>query len=392
MKSFSLTNFLRFFGSYLFISIPIFLVSLVLTLFLSWSDSFKEVYATLLNLDSDSSLHIKPANSRDGSVTIDEPTLMKLKEKLGESDNIIRNVVPRANFYGIIKSGSVDSTFTAKGIDPSKDREFITSSINIVSGEFLDTRKRDSILISTELANKLKVKSGDRVDLYTLNRDKNKEKRQEINKITVFVDGVFQSGVERRELIIIPLYLTDTLLKNSNVDEIILNLYSSNDVDRFKEALTPFLEKLNLKVESREEYRHSESLKSSFIIVSALISLLLIFLLYRTLTATLDKRDNDIKTLIHYGWSSNSILSELSKEFIIFSIFITLLNSVVLFASMEIISSLNIVPTLFTNYPVEIELAVNIQDIFIVSGVVGLATLLTSLILVRSRKIDLSGE
>jgi len=392
LKSFSLTNFLRFFGSYLFISIPIFLVSLVLTLFLSWSDSFKEVYATLLNLDSDSSLHIKPANSRDGSVTIDEPTLMKLKEKLGESDNIIRNVVPRANFYGIIKSGSVDSTFTAKGIDPSKDREFITSSINIVSGEFLDTRKRDSILISTELANKLKVKSGDRVDLYTLNRDKNKEKRQEINKITVFVDGVFQSGVERRELIIIPLYLTDTLLKNSNVDEIILNLYSSNDVDRFKEALTPFLEKLNLKVESREEYRHSESLKSSFIIVSALISLLLIFLLYRTLTATLDKRDNDIKTLIHYGWSSNSILSELSKEFIIFSIFITLLNSVVLFASMEIISSLNIVPTLFTNYPVEIELAVNIQDIFIVSGVVGLATLLTSLILVRSRKIDLSGE
>jgi ABC-type lipoprotein release transport system permease subunit len=343
-----------------------------------------------MNFDSSNSLHIKPAIKGENSSTIDSQTLLQLKDELGKYDSSIKMIIPRANFYGIVKSRTSDSMFLAKAIDPTKDRGFITSSLQIVSGGFLDTKKRSSILLSHQLSEKLGVVAGDKVELYTLNRDNFKEEsREEVNRISVFVDGTFQSGIGSRETIIIPLYLSDQLLKNADIDEVIVDLYSEGELQRVKRELEPFLQKLSLKISDREVFPYSSQLGTILYILSIVFGLVLLFMAGRTVSLLIDRRRFDIETLIHYGWSESRIKRQFTKEMVLFTVFSTALNIILVTVFTGAISEL---PALFTNYPLSVGIDVNYFQLLSITAGVSLGSGLLSIISIRSRKIELRRE
>jgi lipoprotein-releasing system permease protein len=103
---------------------------------------------------------------------------------------LITKVMPFASKPGIIKANNEIEGVVLKGVDQSYDWSFFTR--NMVAGQLLDFRDsiaaKKQLLISQTIANRLKLKVGDKILMYFV---------QESSRVRAFtIRGIFSVGVE----------------------------------------------------------------------------------------------------------------------------------------------------------------------------------------------------
>lgn len=322
-------------GVYLSTLVIFIILSYIILFSKYWSNSYLSLSSEYSNFLSSQSIAIEK-NSSSGRSVIDLSTTEEIDKILGEYDSAIKGVSYRLELSGIVKNGDRESQFQGIGVDLKRDEEFIDKYIEISNGDSISLKSQNAILISKTLSEKIEVEQNQSIELYVLNRDGEKMDYEVINSASLKVSGLFEERFENRELIILPIRLAESILKTSEINMIVVDFYLTEDRVRYENELEEKLNKFGFSIKKIENNLEREKIDFGITTLYIFIILFVVVLAYRDVSILIERRRDDIRTLINYGWKDSQISLLNIKEATLFHLITYFIVVGVVFALLKL--------------------------------------------------------
>jgi ABC-type lipoprotein release transport system permease subunit len=347
-------------GLYISTTIVLFVLSFLFLLGRGISFQYNENLHTYNSFREKSSIQIERIDQQP----LSQENVTFVEQTLGEYDPLIKKSFYRIDFSGIAKFQALDTEFRGFGIDLKRDNETLQKYIEIERGENLNSKSQNSIIISSSIADRLKVDINESIELYLLNRNAEDGGNDIMNIALIKVDGIFKQPFSDKNIIFFPTRLAESILKSSNIDFIEVEFYLQSDIYRVNQELAEKLEKEGLAFKILE-ITESKTLYKISILATIFIILIVGTLSYRDNLLLIEKRRKIFSTLLNYGWKKRELVIFSFNELLIIngiSFLITLFLLYLVFA-------INIpYPSLFNNYNIPLEISFEFSEILFVSA------------------------
>jgi lipoprotein-releasing system permease protein len=253
----------------------------------------------------------------------------------------LREISPYAAKLSIISSRKIREGVNVKGLLPEHGRSI---EENITEGEFLLTAgDKASVIIGKKLANKLRVKEGDRLTVFALANDElpSPENMPNIKRFTV--SGIFESGMAEYDDLNVYIHLDEAQELfgiGDNITGYDITLNNTAKIDSLTEVLAASL-RYPHSVRSiyqihRNIFTWIELQKKPIPIVLALIILVAVFNIIGTLLMVVLEKTNAVGVLKSIGATGGQVIS----IFLLQGIFLALIGiaagNILAFALLEI--------------------------------------------------------
>ncbi len=236
---------------------------------------------------------------------------VEIEKYLLEQEDV-EYVFPRVTFPALISNGNVSVGSMGHGIDAVKESEFF-NSLNIEEGETLRDQEK-GIILGKGLANALKVKPGDTVDVMT------KSVKNRGSKESFVVTGIFHTGLVDFDSRIFRIQLPEAqaMLKTDRVEQISLGLTDHTAWDKVEHSIEdayPDLEAIPFNELDKVYYQHSvDWLKAQFNVVQVIILGIVLLAIFNTISAAILERKQEIGNLRANGESVKDIMKLILAE------------------------------------------------------------------------------
>ena len=311
--------------SYIKRNLDIYLTTILILLSLSALFFFVKYWnETSLYLSSSYSHFITPQSlivkkeTTSGTGGIDIITMKKIEKILSDYDSSIRNISYRLKLYGISKYQERESQFFGIGVSFQRDEEFLNRYIDFI-GETPQLKSlKNRIFVSSTLADRLHVEIGSTIDIYLLNRDSEKLDYEIINSASYKIGGLFREKFKNRELILFPAGLAESVVNSSEFDEVVIEFYTKEDRLRYRDELEKKLSEIGLYIKDIEDNSEREKMEFEIGIFYLFLLFFVLLLSYRDVSILIERRREDMGTLINYGWTNMQIAISNIREVAIF--------------------------------------------------------------------------
>lgn len=161
----------------------------------------------------------------------------------GRSNPVVRDVMLRLNFSGLLNNGRADIAVIGEGMQPDKEARLGTF-ITILKGKPLSDEDRFGIVVGEGVAKALKLAPGAHVTLVTNTID------GVLNSLDFVVVGVFRSFSKDYDnrAVRVPLAAARDLLATNAANTAVVLLYSTEDTDQVKGELERALASQNVEI------------------------------------------------------------------------------------------------------------------------------------------------
>ncbi len=311
--------------SYIKRNLDIYLTTILILLSLSALFFFVKYWnETSLYLSSSYSHFITPQSlivkkeTTSGTGGIDIITMKKIEKILSDYDSSIRNISYRLKLHGISKYQERESQFFGIGVSFQRDEEFLNRYIDFI-GETPQLKSlKNRIFVSSTLADRLHVEIGSTIDIYLLNRDSEKLDYEIINSASYKIGGIFREKFKNRELILFPVGLAESVVNSSEFDEVVIEFYTKEDRLRYRDELEKKLSEIGLYIKDVEDNSEREKMEFEIGIFYLFLLFFVLLLSYRDVSILVERRREDMGTLINYGWTNMQIAISNIREVVIF--------------------------------------------------------------------------
>jgi lipoprotein-releasing system permease protein len=213
---------------------------------------------------------------------------------------------------GIIKSRTSVEGINVKGISLNGNTRRLSE--NIVEGEMLSPRE-DNILIGRKLANKLQVKTGDKLTVFALNQDRIPTPEDLPNIKRYVISGIFESGMAQYDdlNVYVPLESSQDLFNiGDNINGYDIRINNITKIDSLTDLLNS---KLRYPHYARSIYQSHRNIftwielqKKPIPIVLGLIIIVAVFNIIGTLLMTVLEKTSAIGLLKSLGATKKQII------------------------------------------------------------------------------------
>ena len=344
---------------------------------LSILNGFEE---TITNKIIDFDSHIKIASYKN-TLPDYHRTQPLIKSKLGDYTIYVN---PYASNLGIIGTKKIKEGVSIKGINPSDNWSGIKESI--VEGKFeLDNGK---IIIGKKLANKLRVKVGDKVTLFTLKNNQLPSPENFPNIARYTVGSIFESGMAEYDDLIAYISLKDAQKLFSIGDNINGYDIKLNNISRIDSLTSVLSAGLRYPHSVRSIYQTHRNIftwinlqKEPVPIVLALIIVVAVFNIIGTLLMIVLEKTSSIGVLKSLGAKRKQIISVFIYQGIFLALVGIIIGNILAFAVTMIQLKFNIISLPSSVYFVtSVPIKISPEVFFIVSLLTLILCLIVSII------------
>jgi len=284
----------------------------------------------------------------------------ELENLLGQYDSRIKKVFYRVEFAGLAKHNKFEASFHGFGIDLKGGDEALSIFLTMEKGNNLITSVKSSVIISKAMAKKLNVDLNDNIDIFVLNRDNEIGENEIINIASLKISGIFNEKFDNRNYLFLPIKLSDFILKSAKIDSVIVEFYTSEDLERLQKELQKKLAKFDMKFYKTPKVKNINSIILITDSLFVFLMLIVMFIAVRDTLLLLEKRQYNQRVFLAQGWTSNDILKMNILEITIFNVLSWLLISLLI----TLIFLMNFgYPVIFTDLNFKIYLNVSLLDI-----------------------------
>ncbi len=235
----------------------------------------------------------------------------KIREAAAQ-DPRIKSIVSRRKLNGMIASAKNNTGVQLYGIDPAEEENTTSLQSQLVDGSYFDKIKRNPILISQKIADKLKVKIRSKVVITFQDHQGN------ITSAACRVDGIFQSKSPKINEGVVYMKKEDLnrLIGAEGANEIAMLLHNNEDIEFVQADLAQLTDqKVRTYKQVAPEFNLME--ESSLItkqILTGIIMLALLFGIINTMLMAVLERTKEIGMLRSVGMHKKSIFSMIILE------------------------------------------------------------------------------
>ncbi len=272
--------------------------------------------------------------------------LPEIKNYLGK---YALSVNPYAANLGIISSKTMKEGVNLKGIPPNDNSIYIKK--DIVEGKFLlSGDENPTIVIGKKLADKLFIKAGDKVTVFTLNNDQIPSPENLPNIMRFTVSGIFESGMAEYDDLnaYVNLKSAQSLFNiGDNVNGYDIRLNNVNKIDSLTRVLRdnlhyPFYVRSIYQLH-RNIFTWIELQKKPIPIILGLIIIVAAFNIIGTLLMIVLEKTNAIGTLKSLGATKKQIVQIFLYQGILLALAGIILGNLLAYLLMEIQLTYNII-------------------------------------------------
>lgn len=237
----------------------------------------------------------------------------KIFESL-KSKESTQSVSLRTSLSGMIKSPRAAQGITITGVIPSNEKQLTRLDEKILEGEFLDGTKRNQIIVSQKLAEKLKLKLRKKVQLQF------QDVNGEFTGATFRIVGIFKTGntvFDLSNILVNRQDLNRLLGQNDASHEIALLLKDKENMDAVKQKIS--MEYPELLVEDYREISpdvklYEQQIGVSLAIFGTIFMLALIFGIINTMLMAVLERNREIGMLMAVGMNKLRVFGMIVLE------------------------------------------------------------------------------
>lgn len=146
---------------------------------------------------------------------------------IADRSPVVRRIVPRLQFNGLVSNGPITLSFSGTGVDPVVENAAFGARQRIIAGQPLRSASPDdSVVLGAELARRLGVRPGETVTVFTTTVS------GAINVIDMVVVGLVSTGIPQTELFLLQakLQAVQELLVTDKVSTVAVLLEEGSDV------------------------------------------------------------------------------------------------------------------------------------------------------------------
>lgn len=238
-----------------------------------------------------------------------------------EFDDVLRDLAPvegiqeisgRILFSGHLATEEESAVLVGKGVDVDNELRICPRlKASMYLGEFLAPEDRNTIVLTADLYETLKVKLGDTFTIFATSKD------GAINATELILKGVIHSDLpdSKRRLGYIPLKTAqDLLLMDGRVTEVVLKKAEDHDLARMTSGVKRALSGRGFEVSTWEEIEHNIGrMLANHDMLAMVVSLVLFVIVFSTVMNTMlmvvIERISEIGTLTAIGFRRANIMA-----------------------------------------------------------------------------------
>jgi putative ABC transport system permease protein len=236
---------------------------------------------------------------------------MDIRKAISE-DPTVKSFVSRRKLNGMIASSKTNTGVQIYGIDPSEEATTTALEEQLVDGNYFNKLKRNPVLVSKKIAEKLKIKIRSKVVVTFQDYEGN------ITAVSCRVEGIFDSKSPKINEGVIYMKKSDLnrLVGAEGVNEIAILLNSSEDIEQMQSKLQNVTSNKvrNYKEVAPEFNLMEESSVVTKQILTGIIMLALLFGIINTMLMAVLERTKEIGMLQAVGMHKKSIFSMIMLE------------------------------------------------------------------------------
>jgi putative ABC transport system permease protein len=272
-------------------------------------------------------------------------------KKILNANEEIELITPRLSLFGSISNGSSSTIFISEAIIPEDDEILLKTEIDgrkerkATSLLPKSTNEKETVAISSELAQNMKIKKGDQLTLLTSTKDGIP------NAIDVIIGNIYNTGnpATNDKFVLLNYETAKYLYDTEGAERIILTVKEIENLSKVKSEIEKKLLESGFKIETKtwdEVSLSYNKVKTMFTVIfrvlSVIISIIVLLTLMNTMQMNINERTKEIGTLRSIGMLKNQIIYIFCLEGILIGIIGCLIAIPVLFGLKMILQLLNI--------------------------------------------------
>jgi len=226
---------------------------------------------------------------------------------------VVRHVLPRVEFSGLISNGDKSTVMVAAGIDP--DSEFAVKGpfLQMTAGDVLAGKSTAMVMLGEGLARSLKAKPGTSLTLLASTTE------GALNAMDVTVKGVFSTGIPDidKRLVYTDIETAQKLLVTQRVSTLGVFLRGMDDVAPAQARIAAAQPKLTVQtwLDQATFYKSVKALYNRiFGALGLIIGVIVVFVVTNAMAMAIIERTREIGTLRAMGTLPGQLLRSLALE------------------------------------------------------------------------------
>jgi putative ABC transport system permease protein len=216
------------------------------------------------------------------------------------AEPVVRNVLPRVDFSGLISNGDKSIVMIGAGIDPDAEFAIKGPFLTVKAGDVLQSNERDAVMLGQGLATTLQTKPGANLTLLVSTTG------GALNALDVTVKGVFTTGVAEldKRLIYTDIRTAQRLLVTDKVSSVGVFLPRIEDTASARDHIAALLPGLAVRtwLDQAVYYLSVRALYDRiFGALGLVIAVIVIFVVGNAMAMTVIERTREIGTLRAMG-------------------------------------------------------------------------------------------
>jgi putative ABC transport system permease protein len=223
---------------------------------------------------------------------------------------------PRLAVEGLISNGRNSMIFMGEGIVPEQE-DILRAQYRPDRGGMLDPAKPTAIVVSSDLARLLGLKTGANTVVFTTTFD------GEANALDADIGSIYNTGIAATndKTILIPLAFTRRLLDTDGADRLRILLRNIEDTDEARTRLATKLSRIGIPIELRTWKQLStfyvqvkDLFDMIFIFIFSIVAVIVVMSITNTMSMTVIERTREIGTLRALGMKRRQTVVLFSLE------------------------------------------------------------------------------
>lgn len=233
---------------------------------------------------------------------------------LKKNESLIKAVVPRLSFSGLLSHGDATLSFIGEGVDPG-EQSYFSNALQIVSGQHLATDDPNRLIMGAGLARNLGVDAGDTVVLMANTATGG------INAVEMTVGGLFTTVTKSYDdsALRLPISTAQQLLRTQGAHSWIVLLNDTNQTDAVLEKVRGLLPQDQFEVvpwyQLADFYNKTTVLFTKQVqAIKLIIAIIILLGIFNTMTMNVMERTGEIGTAMALGVKKIDILRQFLCE------------------------------------------------------------------------------